>query len=44
MSAGKEAHEKDKETPKCHIILNSVSADHNAADYLHLLAKGGTII
>jgi len=30
--------------PKCHIILNTVSANHQVADYLGLLAKGGTIV
>ena len=30
--------------PKCHIILNAVPATHQVADYLCLLAKGGTIV
>jgi len=30
--------------PKCHIILNSVSANHQVSDYLGLLAKGGVIV
>jgi len=30
--------------PKCHIILNTVSANHEVSSYLGLLAKGGNII
>jgi len=44
MSVFKEAPDTYKETPKCHLIINSVSADHQAADYLPLLAKSGTLV
>ena len=30
--------------PKCHIILNTISTDHQVADYLPLVAIGGTIV
>lgn len=30
--------------PKCHIILNTVSAKHDANSYMPLLAKSGTLV